>query len=232
MTSRQFVDLIEQKFAKHDVTKVIPEDAKLARHWRHLLAQRLAAKEFDKLRGEIEKQAAEAALPEDLAQRVADVLKTNPEYRGIMPCRRLSERERRIAYRSTDLWRSAASTAQKQPSIAEFVRCCPCHVGDATFRPRQTEAAGPPEDVGGSAVDVDSSRGRRRGERRSAGGRARRTAAVASASPCDKRPRREGRTAGVTLNRPTPGIQPKEDQSRPRGHQGDTQRPTSLSRAV
>jgi hypothetical protein len=80
MTSRQFADLIEQKFAEHDVTKVIPDHAVLEQHWRHLLAQRLAAKEFEKLRGEIEKQAAEAALPEDLAQRVADELEENPEY--------------------------------------------------------------------------------------------------------------------------------------------------------
>jgi hypothetical protein len=80
MTSRQFVDFIEQKFAEHGVTKLIPDHAVLEQHWRHLLAQRLAAKEFDKIRARVEKRAAKAALPEDLAQRVADKLEENPAF--------------------------------------------------------------------------------------------------------------------------------------------------------
>ena len=79
MTSRQFVDLLERKFAEHRVTKLIPEGNVLESHWHRLLTERLADAAFEKIRAGVAKEAAETAAPENLVERVADHLQRHPE---------------------------------------------------------------------------------------------------------------------------------------------------------
>jgi hypothetical protein len=79
MTSRQLLDFIEAKLAANNVGKVIPADAVLEQHARHLIEQRLAQKAFEELQAEFTKQAQKAALPRNLRERLNTKLTQSPE---------------------------------------------------------------------------------------------------------------------------------------------------------
>ncbi len=79
MTSRQLVDFIEGQLEEHGVAKVIPDNAVLISHTRHLIEQRLARKAFEKLRPACVEQARNAVLPKDLREQVRAELEAHPE---------------------------------------------------------------------------------------------------------------------------------------------------------
>ena len=66
MTSRQFIDFVEAKFAEHGVRKVLPEAAVIEEHARRLIEQRLARDALAEMREELASEAAVYPLPEDL----------------------------------------------------------------------------------------------------------------------------------------------------------------------
>ena len=79
MTSRQLVDFIEAQMAAHGVAKVIPDDAVLDRHARHLIEQRLAHDAFERLRTDFADQAKTMTLPADLRDQLAAELTRWPQ---------------------------------------------------------------------------------------------------------------------------------------------------------
>ena len=79
MTSRQLVDFIEAQMAAHGVAKVIPDDAVLDRHARHLIEQRLAHDAFERLRTDFADQAKTMTLPADLRDQLTAELTRWPQ---------------------------------------------------------------------------------------------------------------------------------------------------------
>jgi hypothetical protein len=79
MTSRQFIDFLDQKLTEHGVEKVVPDAEIIERHARRLVEQRLAKEEIDKIRDRLAKEAAARKLPSDLPGRVRKLLADRPE---------------------------------------------------------------------------------------------------------------------------------------------------------
>jgi hypothetical protein len=79
MTSRQLVDFIEEKLEEHGVEKVIPDDAIIEQHARRMIARQLVEQAIAKISKEITEQAETAELSADLRERIAAVLKQQPE---------------------------------------------------------------------------------------------------------------------------------------------------------
>ena len=79
MTSRQLVDFIEAQLARLGVVKVIPDDAEVVRHARHLIEQHLASEAFQRLRPACAEQARNAVLPDDLREQLRIELGAHPE---------------------------------------------------------------------------------------------------------------------------------------------------------
>jgi hypothetical protein len=77
LTSRQFIDLIEQAFTEHGVKKVIPAAPVIEQHARRLVEVRLTREALDKIRDEVRREAMAAVLPDDLEQQVKDQIKRN-----------------------------------------------------------------------------------------------------------------------------------------------------------
>ena len=80
MTSREFVDHLEAKFAEHGVSKVIPEEAILEHHARHLLEVLVANQKLEEILPEVRKQAAAQQLPADLRKLVAMQFEKTPAW--------------------------------------------------------------------------------------------------------------------------------------------------------
>jgi hypothetical protein len=78
MTSRQFIDFLDQKFKEHEVEKVIPDDAVMIRHARRVLEGMLAEKALEESRERIAKEAAEKKLPDELRQLVEQKIRRYP----------------------------------------------------------------------------------------------------------------------------------------------------------
>ena len=74
MTSRQLVDLVEQKLTDHGCAKVLPENGTLVQHARRLLEAKLTKRLVDHNRAQITKEAARIALPTDLDEQVIALL--------------------------------------------------------------------------------------------------------------------------------------------------------------
>jgi hypothetical protein len=79
MTSRQLVDFVEGKLQEHGVEKVIPDDAVLLEHARHLVETKLSDELLAQHAEDIARQAAAQELPPDLAAKVAELLEGEPE---------------------------------------------------------------------------------------------------------------------------------------------------------
>jgi hypothetical protein len=79
MTSDELVEFIERKFEEHGVGKVIPTDDVLEQHARRMLERHTVLRELDKLLPQIREQVAKTTLPEDLHNRVAELLEESPE---------------------------------------------------------------------------------------------------------------------------------------------------------
>lgn len=79
LSSRQLVDLIERKLADHGVEKVVPADDIIEGHARRLIEQHLAEQALDEIRREITAKAKSVRLPDDLKDRLREVLQREPE---------------------------------------------------------------------------------------------------------------------------------------------------------
>jgi hypothetical protein len=78
MPSDVFVTFLERKLTAHGVTKVVPADAVLEQHARHVINRALLNKRLDTLRREVNANTARLVLPPDLRRRVDALLKRNP----------------------------------------------------------------------------------------------------------------------------------------------------------
>ena len=70
MTSPELIAFIEGKLKEHGVEKIVPQDAIIQAHARHLFESEFADAAVAKLRPKIQKQAAAAELPADLRQQI------------------------------------------------------------------------------------------------------------------------------------------------------------------
>jgi hypothetical protein len=79
MTSRQLVDFVEEKLQEHGVEKIIPGGDVLLAHARHRVEARLSGELLAQHAEEIASRAAAQELPDDLAEKVAELLGGEPE---------------------------------------------------------------------------------------------------------------------------------------------------------
>ena len=70
MPADVFVGFLERKLAEHGVRKVVPDRATLERHARRVIEQGLAEEALRENRARLQAEAASAALPADLDDRV------------------------------------------------------------------------------------------------------------------------------------------------------------------
>ena len=90
MTSRQFLDWLEAKFAEHGVEKVVPDEATLANAYQHLARNAVLQREIDKIL--VDLPAAETfTVPEGLAETLRTTIAGTPRP-GIRRCGRLRAR--------------------------------------------------------------------------------------------------------------------------------------------
>jgi hypothetical protein len=79
MTSPELIAFIEEKLELHGVTKLVPDQATLQEHARRLIEQQLAAAAVEKLKAELQREAATRELPADLSARIEALLVEQPE---------------------------------------------------------------------------------------------------------------------------------------------------------
>jgi hypothetical protein len=78
MTSREFIEFIEAKFAEYGVAKVLPDAAVMEAHARRLIEQRLAHDALAEIREQLADEAANHVLPDDLGPAVRAHLDAYP----------------------------------------------------------------------------------------------------------------------------------------------------------
>ena len=80
LPAADFIRFIERKLTDHGLRKVIPaDDAVLERHARYVIEQELLGKKLEKMRGQIEADAAAVKLPDNLRKRVEKLLQRQPD---------------------------------------------------------------------------------------------------------------------------------------------------------
>jgi hypothetical protein len=79
MTSRQLVELVEQKLTEHGCDKVLPETGTFEEHARRLIEAKLTKKLVDRNRTRIAKETSQIKLPSDLAERVIRLMDERPQ---------------------------------------------------------------------------------------------------------------------------------------------------------
>jgi len=79
LPSGRLVSFIEQKLAEHGVEKVVPATDIIEAHARRLIEQHLGELALDKIREEITAKAKSVRLPDDLKDRLREVLQRDPE---------------------------------------------------------------------------------------------------------------------------------------------------------
>jgi hypothetical protein len=78
MTAPVFIEFLETKLVEHGVSKVVPDTRTVERHARRIIEQVLAEKAMRKMLPKIHKKAESVPLPENLTQRITDVLQQSP----------------------------------------------------------------------------------------------------------------------------------------------------------
>src|SRR5262249_12608527 len=78
LTSRQFIDLIEEKFEEHGVQKVVPDDRTRAAHYRQVVEHRLVAEALSDIRAVITAQVAAEPVPDDLVASIRELFRDDP----------------------------------------------------------------------------------------------------------------------------------------------------------
>ena len=79
MPADAFVGFLEHKLAEHGVRKVVPDSGTLQRHARRMIEQQRAEEVLRANRARLQQEAASAALPADLRDRVRCILEEQPE---------------------------------------------------------------------------------------------------------------------------------------------------------
>jgi hypothetical protein len=80
--SADFVAWIERKLEQHGVAKIVPDESALTLAYRRSLASRYVASRLQSAIHEAQRQAAEALVPDDLAELVAAGLRSDPTQSG------------------------------------------------------------------------------------------------------------------------------------------------------
>jgi Topoisomerase 6 subunit A/Spo11, Toprim domain len=88
MTSRQLVDLVENKLKQHGVSKVIPSGEMLARTYQLFVTSDRLCEAFDEVKEKLEEESDEASIkaPDDLEDKVKAQLQEKPDitwYRAV-----------------------------------------------------------------------------------------------------------------------------------------------------
>src|SRR5262249_5387842 len=78
MTSDELIGFVENKFEKHGVKKVVPDDETLQLHARRMLERQMVLQELDNLLPGIRERVAVTALPDDLRVQVEKWLEEHP----------------------------------------------------------------------------------------------------------------------------------------------------------
>ena len=79
MTSRQLIDFVEAAFNRHHVAKVIPNEAVIGEHARHLIAEKFTEALIAQHAEDIAAQVAAAKLPADLFENLVELVSEEPE---------------------------------------------------------------------------------------------------------------------------------------------------------
>jgi hypothetical protein len=79
MPADAFVGFLERKLAEHGVRKVVPDSGTLERHARRVIERRLVEEALRENRARLQAEAASAALPADLGDRVRLLLEQEPD---------------------------------------------------------------------------------------------------------------------------------------------------------
>jgi hypothetical protein len=79
MTSRQFINWLEGKFAEVGVDKVVPKRETLAVAWKRSLMAAKVNEAVDRVREEFSKERRTKPMPRDIEEQVRDVLRRDPE---------------------------------------------------------------------------------------------------------------------------------------------------------
>jgi hypothetical protein len=74
MTSDQFIEFLETRLTEHGIKKVIPDAETAAAHARRMMEQVLAERFLAEHKDRIATQAAEMVMPDDLLERVEELL--------------------------------------------------------------------------------------------------------------------------------------------------------------
>jgi hypothetical protein len=94
MTSPEFVDFVERKLEEDKISKVIPSDETIKRAYRMFIDGKALREEFEKIRED--RKVEEIEVPEDIVERVREVLEGNEELArcGAVDRRRAGVRDR------------------------------------------------------------------------------------------------------------------------------------------
>jgi hypothetical protein len=79
MTAPQFVSFLESKLEEHGVEKLIPDEATIEKHARRIVEQIGTEKALKEILVEIQEEAQTVPLPENLTERIKEMLKDSPE---------------------------------------------------------------------------------------------------------------------------------------------------------
>ena len=79
MPADVFVDFLERTLVEHGVRKVVPDRTTLERHARGVIEHRLVEEALLESRARLHAEAASAAIPDDLDDRVRTILRHKPE---------------------------------------------------------------------------------------------------------------------------------------------------------
>jgi hypothetical protein len=78
MTSRQFLDWLEAKFAEHGVEKVVPDEETLAKAYQHLARNAALQREIDKILADLP-EAETFTVPDGLAETLRTTIAGTPQ---------------------------------------------------------------------------------------------------------------------------------------------------------
>jgi hypothetical protein len=79
MTSRQLVDFVEAALSRHHVRKILPDDDVLEQHARRLIKAAITRDTLASMAKEIDEEANNAELPDDLSDQVLKIFDKHPE---------------------------------------------------------------------------------------------------------------------------------------------------------
>jgi hypothetical protein len=79
MTAPEFISFLEGKLEEHQVVKLVPDEAIIEKHARRIVEQIGTEKALEEILVEVQEEAQTVPLPEDLTQRIEELLQDDPE---------------------------------------------------------------------------------------------------------------------------------------------------------